>query len=87
MRRKRIDIAARPPSPVADDWIRDGNGQTDVAQAKAMRYRARLTIDVTPELRARIKVLAFRQGVTVADMLRSLLEETYADGDESKSPP
>jgi hypothetical protein len=87
MRRKRIDIAARPAGAVADDWIRSGNGQTDVAQAKAMRYTARLTIDVTPELRARIKVLAFRQGVTVADMLRSLLGETYAERDDSKSPP
>jgi hypothetical protein len=39
----------------------------------AQSYTARLTIDVTPELRGRIKVTAFRRGVTVADMLRALL--------------
>jgi hypothetical protein len=33
-------------------------------------YTARLTLDITPAMRARIKVSAFTQGVTVADLLR-----------------
>ena len=33
-------------------------------------FSARLTIDVTPDLRARIKITAFERGVTVAYMLR-----------------
>jgi hypothetical protein len=35
-------------------------------------FAARLTIDVTPDLRARIKIAAFERGVTVASMLRLL---------------
>ena len=46
-------------------------------------FIARLTVDITPELRGRIKVAAFRRGVTVADMLRDLLAREFppADGD------
>jgi len=48
-------------------------------------YTARLTIDITPDLRGRIKVIAFRRGVTVADMLRELLKREFPDisGDAS----
>ena len=38
---------------------------------KPSLFTARLTIDVTPGQRGRIKVTAFRRGLTVADMLRS----------------
>jgi hypothetical protein len=45
-------------------------------------YAARLTIDVTSELRGRIKITAFRRGQTVADMLRELLAGAFpAEGD------
>jgi hypothetical protein len=40
-------------------------------------YTARLTLDITPAMRARIKVSAFTQGVTVADLLRGLLEREF----------
>ena len=42
-------------------------------------YTARLTLDVTPALRARIKIAAFGQGVTVAELLRGLLEREFPD--------
>ena len=42
-------------------------------------YTARLTLDVTPALRSRIKVAAFTQGITVADMLRDLLEQAFPE--------
>ena len=41
----------------------------------------RLTIDVTPVLRGRIKLTAFERGITVAEMLRTLLEREYMPGD------
>jgi hypothetical protein len=44
-------------------------------------FAARLTIDVTPDLRGRIKVAAFRRGVTVADMLRDLLLKAFPKTD------
>jgi len=42
---------------------------------------ARLTIDVTPEMRARIKVAAFQSETTVAELVRRLLEREFASGD------
>jgi hypothetical protein len=40
---------------------------------------ARLTINVRTALRGRIKGTAFRQGVTVAETLRALLEREYPE--------
>ncbi len=50
----------------------------------AAGYTARLTIDVTPALRGRIKVVAFQRGVTVADMLRELLAREFPLRPESR---
>ena len=76
-RGKRIAIGARPPTnPHAEAWIRQGDG-ADLA--KGDLYTARLTLDITPALRARIKVSAFTQGVTVAELLRALLEREFPE--------
>jgi hypothetical protein len=62
---KRVAIGARPPAnPHADAWVRQGDGN-DIG--KTDLYTARLTLDVTPALRARIKVAAFTRGITVAE--------------------
>jgi hypothetical protein len=77
MNGKRIVIGAKPPaSPQAEAWVRMGEG-ADVG--KGDLYTARLTLDVTPALRARIKVAAFTRGITVADMLRDLLERAFPE--------
>ena len=47
------------------------------ARGDAAAFTARLTIDVTPDLRGRIKIAAFQRGVTVADMLRELLAREF----------
>lgn len=44
-------------------------------------FTAWLTIDVTPALRGRIKIAAFRRGQTFADMLRELLAREFPDTD------
>ncbi len=72
----RRGFAARPGDPEA--WVR-APAAAEAAPAKAERYTARLTVDVTPDLRGRIKVAAFRRGVTVADMLREMLEAAFPD--------
>ena len=74
-------FASRPGG--ADRWVKApeprpaGNTESD-------RFSARLTIDITPELRGRIKVAAFRRGVTVAVMLRELLVREFPpiEGDQ-----
>jgi hypothetical protein len=60
-------FAARPADP--ERW--------------AAAFTARLTIDVTPDMRGQIKIAAFQRGVTVADMLRELLAREFppAEGD------
>ncbi len=76
---KRVGIGARPPAnPQAEAWIRKGDAG---ALNKGDLYTARLTLDITPALRARIKVSAFTQGVTVADLLRSMLEREFPSKD------
>ena len=73
----RAPIGRRPGADPALTWVR----QADAPEipAKASIYTARLTIDVTPALRGRIKVVAFRRGITAADMLRELLEREYPE--------
>lgn len=73
----RIAIGVRPPvNPHAEAWIRQGDAE---GVQKGELYTARLTLDVTPALRARIKVTAFTQGVTVAELLRALLEREFPE--------
>jgi hypothetical protein len=68
-------FTARPRD--ADTWIRAGGLNSPKNGAKAHHFTARLTIDVTPDLRGRIKVAAFRRGITVAEMLRDLLSREF----------
>ena len=59
----RIPIGARPQAnPQAEAWIRQRDGSD---AHKGDLYTARLTLDITPALRARIKVAAFTQNTTV----------------------
>jgi chromosome partitioning protein len=55
----------------------DSPGRRRCAGQKGDLYTARLTLDITPAMRARIKVSAFTQGVTVAELLRGLLERSF----------
>lgn len=77
---KKIAFGAKP---TATDWVRDGEETRRPAAAnhpatpKADIYTARLTIDVTPELRGRIKLAAFGRGTTVAELLRTLLDREF----------
>ena len=76
-RGKRVAIGVRPPAnPQAEAWVREGD---ESAVGKRDIYTARLTLDVTPALRARIKVSAFQQGITVAERLRALLEREFPE--------
>ncbi|QLA82522.1 chromosome partitioning protein ParB [Acidovorax sp. JMULE5] len=71
----RAAIGRRPGADPASTWVRQADASD--AAAKTSSYTARLTIDVKPALRGRIKVIAFQRGLTAADMLRELLEREY----------
>jgi len=69
---KSVQIGSKPSA--VDRWVAREDGP-----AKADLFTARLTIDVTPALRARIKLAAFGRGLTVAEMLRAILEREFQE--------
>lgn len=75
---RRAPIGRRPGADPASAWVQQVDAV--IATAKASVYPARLTIDVTPALRGRIKVEAFQRGVTAVEMLRELLEREFPEG-------
>jgi len=68
-------FAARPGD--ADSWVRAP--EPLISRPPPAAFTARLTIDVTPALRGRLKIAAFQRGVTLADMLRALLDREFPD--------
>jgi hypothetical protein len=80
-RQPKRGFASRPGNP--ESWIRTPDRSAD--RGSGDEFTARLTIDVTPALRGRIKVVAFRRGVTVAAMLRALLAREFHDDDGAAS--
>ncbi|MGY3585572.1 hypothetical protein ACVIGB_005373 [Bradyrhizobium sp. USDA 4341] len=73
-RSTKREFALRPGD--AERWIKASEVPSR-RMVDASEFTARLTIDVTPALRGRIKVAAFQRGVTVADMLRELLAREF----------
>ncbi|RWI72213.1 hypothetical protein [Mesorhizobium sp.] len=74
-------FASRPGNP--ETWIKAAEARPN-GKAAGDAFTARLTVDITPDLRGRIKVAAFRRGETVADMLRDLLAREFpsTEGDQ-----
>ena len=76
---KSVLLGDKPePGAAAESWVKAGKAAGDGVNTSLLT--ARLTIDVTAELRGRIKIIAFERGVTVAEMLRQLLEREYPSG-------
>ena len=81
-RERKRGFASRPGD--ADSWVK-ASPSSMASRTNADAFTARLTVDITPELRGRIKVAAFRRGITVADMLRGLLSQTFPNTDGGTS--
>jgi hypothetical protein len=88
MATKRVAISTKPSGDLrAEVWVRQRPEHvTSAAPTKGDLYTARLTIDVTPEMRGRIKVAAFQQGVTLAELMRVLLEREFPIETMGNSP-
>ncbi|MBG6118425.1 hypothetical protein IWY39_002229 [Sphingobium sp. JAI105] len=67
-------FATRPGA--AERWIRR---PAPNAPAAAVPFSARLTIDVTPAMRQRLKLAAVTRGTTVADLMRALIDAHFPD--------
>jgi hypothetical protein len=79
-RRQRGGFATRPGDP--DAWVQQP--EPPPGSKPGTGFTARLTIDMTPALRARIKIAAFRRGLTATDLLRALLEREFPE--EERAP-
>lgn len=79
----RAGFASRPGD--ADRWIRAADTPGGDTANAAGAFTARLTIDVTPALRQRMKLVAVQRRTTVADMLRTLFAREFPEspGEES----
>ena len=73
-RSPKRSFAARPADP--ESWIKAPDRHAPRGQP-AEDFSARLTIDVTADMRGRIKITAFQHGQTVAHMLRALFEREF----------
>ena len=73
-RSPKRSFAARPADP--ESWIKAPD-RSPLRAEDAADFTARLTIDVTADMRGRIKIAAFQRGQTVADMLRALFEREF----------
>ncbi|HWL19188.1 MAG TPA: hypothetical protein VNS33_05945 [Bradyrhizobium sp.] len=67
-------FASRPGD--VESWIKAPDAPSP-RTADTAGFTARLTIDITPALRGRIKIVAFQRGATAADMLRDLLAREF----------
>ena len=67
-------FATRPGT--AERWIRQ---QARGPVEGAAMFSARLTIDVTPAMRRRLKLAAVTRGTTIADLMRTLIDEHFPD--------
>ena len=74
-RSARVGFASRPGD--ADRWIRAADTPGGGKAIAAGGFTARLTIDVTPALRQRMKLVAVQRRTTVADMARALFEREF----------
>jgi hypothetical protein len=68
--KKQIQI---PRKPRADEWVAQGREKTATPEQKMKR----LTLDLPEGLHRAIKRRAVEEGVTMVEMLRTLLEERY----------
>ena len=82
----RALIGRRPSTDLSvETWISSPAAERNRGDgAVPDPYAARLSVDVSRELRSRIKIAAFRRGSTVANLLRQLLQQEFGEDTERR---
>ena len=86
----RLRNAVKPIERSIEDWLQDPDvWRKSYPPRKAEIFTARLSIDVTPELRSRIKLTAMQANCLASTLLRELLEREFPDPtiNASAAPP
>jgi predicted DNA binding CopG/RHH family protein len=86
--KKTVTIGTKPSSvsdpAQLDQWVSE-RGESDGAQSQSVESASesvkmkRLTLDISEDLHKAIKTRAVVEGVPMANMLRSLLEQYYGN--------
>lgn len=80
---KKVSIGKKPGTQEKprgiEEWVANREGLQEVEQPKVnqLAKMKRLTLDIPQELHRAIKRQPVEAGVTMADLLRSLLEQHY----------
>ncbi len=81
MAQKKVEFNSKPvkSDPSIEDWVTTRNIDTEQEKVEEIpsEKMKRLTIDVTPRLHRAIKMRSVEQGVTMADLVRDLLENSF----------
>lgn len=78
---KKVNISKKPENRVlnteqkVDQWV--NNRTTDFEEQEEAKEKKRLTLDIPKSLHQKIKFKAVKEGETMANMLRKLLEKNY----------
>jgi len=83
MKKPPLTIGTTPDD--AQTWVKRGRRATP-GRKPDTSHIARITIEVTPALRSAIKLHAFARGLTVAALLRHVLEREFATTESSACP-
>lgn len=84
---KKVTFSATPPSAQLDQWVNATPTESALPlptpqptvptkPIETVKMK-RLTLDISEELHRSIKLKAVTQGVSMVDLLRDLLEQTY----------
>ena len=78
MATKKISFATKPSEqPSVNDWVSTREAPLQEQDAQQTIKMKRLTLDIPESLHRAIKMKAVEDGVAMADLLRSLLEQHY----------
>ena len=76
---KRPKLSVKAPDRITDAWVKNRTRLSVPEELlRSHTHTARLTLDITPALRRTIKLAAISKGVTVAELLRALLDREFA---------
>lgn len=79
MATKKISFATKPngEKPTVNEWVSTRETSIQEQEAQQTVKMKRLTLDIPESLHRAIKMKAVENGVAMADLLRSLLEQHY----------
>lgn len=85
MSAKKVEIKRKPTVKEAEEWVNSGGTEVSKKMGKSLmtpqkRKKVsikRLTLDIPEKLHRKLKMQAAREGRTMADIVREIMEEKF----------